>query len=689
MSTTTAATGHDHPTTNDPLLSPFVLKELTLRNRIVSTSHEPAYSENGLPTERYREYHRIKARGGVGLTMIGGSAVVSRDSAPAFGNLQLWKDEAEPLLHALADDVHAEGAAVMIQVSHLGHRTSNYTDQWLPAVSASDVREPAHRAFAKAAEEWDLDRIQDDFVAAAQMCRSAGLDGIELMLYGQFLDSFWTPYWNHRHDEYGESYENRMRYPLRVIRAIREAVGPDFIVGARMTFDEEREGGLETPEALQIATDITEAGIDFISLIKGNLGTDADLARAIPPMATPSAPHLEFAGQIKQKLSIPVMHAARIADVQTARHAIADGLLDLVGMTRALMADPDLPTKIATGRTDQIRPCVGASMCIDGIYQSGAAYCIHNPSTGRELELPHAISPALQLKQVAVVGGGPAGLEAARVLAERGHRVKLFEASDSLGGQLALASLSPRRRDLRGIVDWRVGELQRLGVEVCLNSYVDPDDLQADAWDVVIIATGGLPREPEIAGAGLVRDTWDVLGGAYRPKGRVIVYDDHGGNQALDAVEALAARGAEVELITPERSVSPDVGSLTAAGYFHALARHSVRITVLRRLLSVARDDSGLNVELGMDGFDFTETRSVDAVVTELGTRPVADLYEDLLGTSMNAGAMDPVALLDGHAQDLIRNRTGAFQLFRIGDAVASRNVHSAMLDAGRLCRTI
>lgn len=345
--------------------------------------------------------------------MIGGSALVSRDSAPAFGNLQLWKDESEPLLRRLADEVHEQGAAVMTQLTHLGHRTSNDTHDWLPAVSAGNVREPAHRAFTKAAEQWDLDRVLQDFVDVAQRCRSPGLDGIELMAYGHLLDAFWSPFWNHRHDEYGGSYEARMRFPLRVIRAVRAAVGPGFIVGARMSFDEQRDGGLETDEARRITQDITTAGIDFISLVRGSIGTDADLGRVIPPMHTPVSPHLEFAGQMKQKVSVPIMHAARIADVATARHAIADGLLDLIGMTRALMADPELPNKVREGRSNQIRPCVGANMCIDG---------------------------AGTRKRVAVVGAGPAGLEASRVLAERGHDVHLYEADDKVGGQLLLAS---------------------------------------------------------------------------------------------------------------------------------------------------------------------------------------------------------------------------------------------------------
>ncbi len=673
----------------DPLLTPFQLKGLTLRNRIVSTSHEPAYSEDGLPKDRYRAYHVEKAKGGVGLTMIGGSALVSRDSAPAFGNLQVWKDESVPWLSRLADEVHEHGAAVMIQLTHLGHRAGNYTHEWLPAVSASAVREPAHRSFAKAAEQWDLDRIKDDFVRAAQACRQAGLDGVELMLYGHFVDSFWTPFWNHRDDEYGGSYDNRMRYPLEVIRAVRAAVPEDFLVGARVSFDEEREPGVGVEESLRIGRDITAAGIDFISLVKGSIESDTALARMIPPMGTPASPHLEFAGRIRRELDVPVMHAARIADVPTARYAIEAGLLDLVGMTRALLADPYLPLKVATGREDQIRPCVGANMCIDSIYTSGAAFCIHNPSSGRELELPQLVTPAPAPRRVAVVGGGPAGLEAARVLGERGHDVTLYEANSRLGGQLALAALSPRRRDLQGIVDWRAQELDRLGVKVHLDTYAEADTLTGGGYDVVVVATGGTPARPDIPGARHLVDGWDVVSGTKRLTGRVLVYDDHGGNQALDVTETLLRGGADVELVTPERTVSPDVGGLVGAGYFIALADGGVRQTVLRRLLSVERTGDGLLAVLGAEGAARTETRLVDAVVAEVGTEPVTDLYDELVPGSSNGGEIRIDDLLALRPQTAVRNPLGSYQVFRIGDAVAGRNVHAAMLDAARIARAI
>jgi 2,4-dienoyl-CoA reductase-like NADH-dependent reductase (Old Yellow Enzyme family)/thioredoxin reductase len=674
----------------DPLLTPYTIKNLTLRNRIVSTSHEPSYSEDGLPKDRYRAYHVAKAKGGVGLTMIGGSSIVSRESAPAFGNLQLWKDDAEYWLRLLSDEVHDHGAAVMIQLTHLGHRSSSYSGDWLPTVSVSAVRERAHRSFTKEAEDWDLDRIKSDYVLAAQKCVSAGMDGIDLMIHGHYLDSFMTPFWNHRKDEYGGSHENRMRYPLEVIRAIRAAVPEGFIISARMSFDELRENGLGPGELLTVAQDIIDEGVDVISALGGSIDSDARLTRMIPIMGMASAPHLELIGEMKQKLNVPVMHAGKIADVATARYAIEAGILDLVGMTRALIADPYLPTKIANKTEDQIRPCVGASMCIDGIYTAGAAFCIHNPSTGRELELPQEIDSARAKRNVAVVGGGPAGLEAARTLAEKGHTVTLFEANDSLGGQVNIAIRSPRRRDLQGITDWRTQELKRLGVTVKLNSYVAAPDLVDAGFDAIVVATGGLPKALEIPGGTHVLESWDVLSGAKRITGDVLIYDDHGGNQALDLAENLAQSGAKVELVTPERNMSVDVGGMVASAYFKSLTSLGVKFTILRELKRIEMNANGtFTAYLGMEDEAWEESRIIDAVVAETGTTAITDVYDELVSLSTNGGEVEIEALIHGREQTSIRNPDGKFQVFRIGDAISSRGIHSAILDAARVCRGI
>src|SRR5712671_2132110 len=398
----------------DPLPQPFRLKHLALRNRFLSTAHEPAYTEDGMPKTRYRLYHAEKAKGGIALTMIGGSAVVAPDSPPAFGNILLYKDEGVRWLRELADDVHAHGAAVMIQLTHLGRRTSWSKADWLPVVAPSAIREPAHRAFPKAVEDWDIARILGHYADAAERCVAGGMDGIEIECYGHLADQFWSPATNRRDDEYGGSLDNRMRFSAEVVRAIRTRIGGDFILGLRMVCDEDWEKGLSREEGMTIAQRFAASGdIDFVNVIRGHIETDEALSHVVPGMGARSAPHLDFAGEVRAATRVPVFHAARIQDVATARHAVASGKLDMVGMTRAHIADPHIALKVAEGREDDIRPCVGMGYCIDRIYFGGEALCIHNPATGREDAMPHVVAPSPgPRRKVVVVGAGPAGLEA-------------------------------------------------------------------------------------------------------------------------------------------------------------------------------------------------------------------------------------------------------------------------------------
>ena len=261
----------------DPLLQPYRLKHLTLKNRIMSTAHEPAYSEDGMPKDRYRLYHLEKAKGGIAMTMTAGSAIVAEDSPPAFGNLHAYKDEIVPWLKRLADDCHAEGCAVMIQLTHLGRRTGWNKADWLPVLAPSPVREPAHRAFPKEAEDWDLDRIVQAYAAATQRMQAAGLDGIEFEAYGHFMDGFWSPATNKRSDDYGGSLDNRLRFTFRVLRAVREAVGPDFVVGLRMAADEDWDKGFGREEGIEIARRMVASGmVDFLNIIRGHIDSDGN-----------------------------------------------------------------------------------------------------------------------------------------------------------------------------------------------------------------------------------------------------------------------------------------------------------------------------------------------------------------------------------------------------------------------------
>ena len=359
----------------------------------MSTSHEPNYSEEGFPKDRYRLYHVEKAKGGIALTMTAGSAIVSRDSAPVFGNLLAYKDEIVPWLRRLADECHDHGTAVMIQLTHLGRRTVWNKADWLPVIAPSPIREPAHRSFPKEMEDWDIERIIKDYADAAERMKEARLDGFELQCYGHLMDGFWSPATGRRDDDYGGSLDNRLRFGMRVLKAIRERVGDSLLVGLRIAADEDWEQGISRKEGIAICQRFKESGlIDFLNIIKGHIEHDGPLADIIPVAGMRSSPHLDFAGEVRAVTKFPVFHAARINDVATARHAIAEGKLDMVGMTRALIADPHIVKKIAEGREHDIRPCVGATYCLDRIYEGHEALCIHNPATGREATVPHVIA---------------------------------------------------------------------------------------------------------------------------------------------------------------------------------------------------------------------------------------------------------------------------------------------------------
>ncbi len=676
---------------DDPLLQPFQLKHLRLKNRVLSTSHEPAYSEDGMPKDRYRAYHVEKAKGGLAMTMTAGTAVVSPDSPPAFGNLFAFDDAIVPWIRRMTDEIHEHDCAAMIQISHLGRRTGWGQDEWLPVVAPSPLREPAHRSHPKQAEQWDIARIVREYADAAERMQAGGMDGIEIEAYGHLVDQFWSPATNHRDDEWGGSLENRLRFPLAVLHAIRERVGSSYLVGIRMAVDETRPDGIDTPTGIEILERFQAEGlIDFVNVIRGSIVNDAVLSDVIPIHGMASAPHLDFTGMVRERTGLAVFHAAKIDDVATARHAVREGKVDMIGMTRAHMADPYLVRKIERGEEATIRPCVGATYCLDRIYMAGEALCIHNAATGRELTMPHLIEPAASARNIVIVGAGVGGLEAARVSAERGHRVTVLEAMPWAGGQLRLAARNPRRRDLLGIVEWRVSELERLGADVRYDTYADQALIEGLGPDVVIIATGGLPQNPAVEeGGDLMVNAWDVVGGDSRPSGDVMLYDDDGTHSAMTTAEMLARSGARLEVVTPERTMGVDVGGLNLVPYARAFNETDTRVTLNQRVRSVRRENGRLHVEIGSDHSPVRHERVVDAVVCDHGVLANDGLYHDLVPASVNLGELDHHAFINGLPQEIHTNPSGRFQLFRIGDAVAGRNIHAAIYDALRLCKDL
>ncbi|WP_438754332.1 FAD-dependent oxidoreductase [Pararhizobium sp. O133] len=676
---------------NDPLLQPFQLKHLTLRNRIIVTSHEPAYPEDGMPKGRYRAYTVERAKGGVALTMTAGSAAVSKDSPPVFNNLLAYKDEIVPWIREMTDAVHEQGSAIMIQLTHLGRRTRWDKGDWLPVVAPSHHREAAHRSFPKKLEDWDIERIIKDFADAAERMKAGGMDGVELEAYGHLIDQFTSPLTNELDGPYGGDLDNRMRFCFDVFRAMRARVGDDFILGVRYTADECLPGGTNKADGLEISRRLKDSGlIDYLNVIRGHIDTDPGLTDVIPIQGMASAPHLDFAGDVRAATKFPTFHAAKIQDVATARHAIAAGKVDMIGMTRAHMTDPHIVRKIIEKREDDIRPCVGANYCLDRIYQGGLAFCIHNAATGREETMPHQIPKAEVRRKVVIVGAGPAGLEAARVSAERGHEVVVFEAANNPGGQIRLTAQSERRREMISIIDWRMSQCEKLGVTFRFNTWAEAGAITAEKPDVVIIATGGLPHTDVLTkGNDLVVSSWDIISGDVKPGTNVLVFDDAGDHAGLQAAEFIAKAGGKVEIMTPDRSFAPEVMAMNLVPYMRSLQKLDTTFTVTYRLEAAERSGNQLIAHIGSEYGGVAKQQTVDQIVVNHGTIPLDDLYFELKPGSKNHGEVAYDALIAGAPQVVERNPDGAYQLFRIGDAVAARNTHAAIYDALRLAKDL
>ncbi|HXV36290.1 MAG TPA: FAD-dependent oxidoreductase, partial [Myxococcota bacterium] len=549
------------------LFTPIRIGHRQLKNRICCSAHADALAVDGMPQDVERRYYEEKARGGVGFMMCFGSASVHPTStARDWNGVELFDDRVVPYLRKFSDTMHQYDVPVVCQITHRGRRGRSI-DLWNRMYAPSDLREPNHRENPHPLDAAMIDELVAAFAAAAGRLQAGGFDGCEIMAsHCHLIDQFWTRNANERSDEYGGSLENRLRFGLRVIDAVRERVGSEFIVGIRVTGDDFTERGLDNQQMLEICARLdAERKLDYFNVIGSTAETFVGEAAAVPNMSFGLGCYTYLAASIRKVVRVPVIATGRIVDPVQADRIIAEGQADLCIMNRALIADPHFPNKARASQLDDIRQCMGYNEgCIDRIYIGRGVTCVQNPVIGRESRWAELGRCEVRRKLV-VVGGGPAGLEAARVAAARGHEVVLFERGAELGGQTLIAKRAPSRQDFDGATRWSSQQCRKLGVQIHLSAEADVPRILAEKPDAVVVATGARARRPQLEGMerASVASGWQVLLGEVELGEVVIVIDEEYGHQAPSIAEFLLDRGRQVDVVTSQETIGSFLGATT------------------------------------------------------------------------------------------------------------------------------
>jgi len=635
------------------LAEPIRIRGVEIRNRIVSSGHDTVLVEDGLVTDDLVAYQEARAAGGVGLIVVQVAGV--HETARYTSHVLMATDDGViPGYRALVDAVHAHGTAVFGQIFHPGREISESSDGTAPmALAPSAVPSERFVMMPRPVTPRQIEEILDGYAEAAVRLQTAGVDGVEFVAsHGYMPAQFLNPATNLREDEYGGSFDNRLRFVTEALRRVRAATGPDFVVGIRISAEEKSHDGLHLDLVVDICRALDEAGlVDYVSVCAGSSSSLAGALHIAAPMTETAGYVAPLAAAVKKAVDVPVMVAGRVNQPQEAELIVRDGQADMVAMTRALICDPEMPAKALSGRHDDIRACIGCNQACMGHFQAGYPIsCIQHPETGRERRFG-TLTLTQRPQQVLVAGGGPAGLKAAVVAASRGHEVTVYDAARRLGGQVLLAERVPGRAEFGGAITNLIAEAERVGARFELGTRVDAELVRRLRPDVVVMATGSTPYRPalEILDDPVILQAADVVGGQQAPAGHVVVADTRGDWAGIGAAVELAGRGHRVTLAVTGFGAGERLQQYVRTAMLRQALAARVEIVPNLRLIGVDADTAYLQHTLSEEP---VLVEDVAAVVLAQGNVPVRDL-----------DALEDVRVLE------------------VGDCVAARTVEEAILD--------